>query len=154
MKISVKEARKRKAKLLERAIEIAVAAHAGQCDKNGDPYILHPLRMMTRARTMEEKIVAVLHDVVEDSAWTLTQLRAEDFPREVIRAVGCLTKKEGEEYDVFVERAISHPLAKAVKILDLEDNMNVMRLKEVDGKAAKRLAKYLRAWRHITQGLG
>lgn len=149
MKISAKEARRRDAKLLERAIEIAITAHKGQRDKSGEPYVLHPLRLMSRARTLEEKMVAVLHDVIEDSTWTLTQLRDEGFPREVVRAVGCLTKRQGEEYEAFIERAVSHPLALKIKVLDLEDNMNVLRLKKVDGKALKRLAKYFRAWHRI-----
>src|SRR5262245_32111695 len=137
--------------LLERAIEIAVTAHKGQKDKNGEPYILHPLRMMARARTIEEKMVAVLHDVVEDTEWTIPQLHQEGFPDSVVNAVEHLTKREGEQYDAFVERAIQHPLARAIKILDLEDNMNVLRLKAVDEKAMDRFRRYLKAWHRIVE---
>ncbi|MFN7140244.1 MAG: GTP pyrophosphokinase [Limisphaerales bacterium] len=136
--------------LLERAIEIAMEAHRGQKDKNGQPYILHPLRMMMRASKAEEKMVAVLHDVVEDSDWTLKDLKKEGFPRAVIEAVDHLTKREGEEYDDFVTRAASHPVARAVKLLDLEDNMNVLRFKKVDEKTLEKLSKYFNAWHRIT----
>lgn len=136
--------------LLERAIEIAVEAHKGQQDKNGAPYILHPLRMMMRAEQTDEKIVAVLHDVVEDSEWTIKALAKEGYPKHILEAVDHLTKREGEEYDAFVERAASHPLAKRVKKLDLEDNMNVLRFKKVDEKTTAKLTKYFRAWHRIT----
>lgn len=135
--------------LLERAIQIAVEAHQGQNDKNGAPYILHPLRMMMRADGTDEKMVAVLHDVVEDSDWTIKALTREGFPKQVLEAVDHLTKRDGEEYDAFVERAASHPLARSVKILDLEDNMNVLRFKKVDEKTTAKLTKYFRAWHKI-----
>jgi (p)ppGpp synthase/HD superfamily hydrolase len=138
--------------LLEKAITIAVGAHRGQKDKNGDPYILHPLRLMLRARTAEEKMVAVLHDVVEDSDWTIARLRKKGFPADILRALDHLTKRDGEEYEPFVERAIADPLARGVKILDLEDNMNPLRLARIDEKAAKRLRRYVRAWRRIMEG--
>ena len=137
--------------LLGRAIEIAVEAHRGQKDKNGAPYILHPLRMMMRTQRPEEKIVATLHDVVEDSEWTLADLRKEGFPAEIIQAVDHLTKRKGEEYDDFVTRAASHPLSRAVKLLDLEDNMTVLRFKKVDEKTMEKLSKYFRAWHRITK---
>ncbi len=137
------------ASLLERAIEIAVQAHKGQRDRNGDPYVLHPLRLMLRGRTAEEKIVAVLHDVVEDSEWTLEQLRAEGFPAKIVAAVDNLTKRPRENYTKFVRRSASHPLSRQIKIFDLEDNMNPLRLKTVDAKALKRLKKYVRAWRFL-----
>lgn len=135
--------------LLERAIRIAVEAHEGQTDKNGAPYILHPLRMMMRADPIEEKMVAVLHDVVEDSDWTIKALTKEGFPKDVLDAVEHLTKRDGEDYDVFVERAASHPLARRVKRLDLEDNMNLLRFSKVDEKTMAQLTKYFRAWHRI-----
>ena len=141
--------KKKKAATLERAIAIAVEAHAGQCDRNGAPYILHPLRVMFRVQSQAERIAAVLHDVVEDTDWTLSDLRKEGFSTEVIAALDCLTKREGEEYTDFVRRATSIPLARTVKLADLEDNMDVRRLSKVDRKATQRLEKYLKAWQTL-----
>ena len=87
---------------LERAIEIATEAHCGQLDKAGCEYITHPLRVMAAGKTIEEKIVGVLHDVVEDSDWTVEQLESEGFSVEVIEALRCVTKlSESEPYDRF-----------------------------------------------------
>jgi len=135
--------------LLDRAIQIAVEAHAGQQDRNGAPYVLHPLRMMMRAESLTEKIVAVLHDVVEDSDWTLKKLAKEGFPAEIVEAVDHLTKRDGEDYNAFIKRTIAHPISRRVKKLDLEDNMNVLRLDKVDRKAMARLAKYFKAWHEV-----
>jgi len=84
------------AALLETAIRIAVEAHAGQKDRNGQPYILHPLRVMAQVLTPDEKIVAILHDVIEDTPWTLDQLKARGFPARILQALDCVTKREGE----------------------------------------------------------
>ena len=81
--------------LLEKAIAIAVEAHRGARDKYGAPYILHPLRVMHRVQTEPEKIVAILHDVIEDTPWTFNRLRAEGFPDEILAALDCVTKREG-----------------------------------------------------------
>src|SRR5581483_9548844 len=112
------------ADLLERAIEIAVRAHHGQRDKSGAPYILHPLRLMLQVRRPEEKMTAVLHDVVEDSDWTLAKLRKEGFPKSVLMAVDHLTRRKTESDEAFVGRAIRNPLARKLKVRDLEDNLN------------------------------
>ena len=114
---------------LERAIAIAAEAHAGQRDKAGAPYILHPLRVMLRLGDPVDRIVAVLHDVVEDApAWPLERLRAEGFSEEVLEAVERLTKRPGEDYEESIERAGAHPIARRVKVADLEDNMDLARL--------------------------
>lgn len=138
---------------IEEAIRIAVEAHRGQKDRGGAPYILHPLRMMFRVQTDAERMAAVLHDVVEDSAWTLDDLRARGFPDEVLRAVDGLTRREGETYEAFVERAAADPVARRVKIADLEDNMDVRRTGNVSPGDAERLNRYLRAWRRLTSDL-
>ena len=135
---------------IEEAIRIAVEAHRGQRDRGGAPYILHPLRVMFRVQTEAERMAAVLHDVVEDSAWTLDDLRARGFADEVVRAVDALTRRDGEDYDAFVDRAAAHPVARRVKIADLEDNMDVRRTGHVCEKDADRLNRYLRAWRRLT----
>lgn len=135
--------------LLERAISIAVEAHRGQQDRNGAPYILHPLRMMCCVATEAEKVVAVLHDVVEDTDWTFEDLKREGFDDGTLKALDCLTKREGEDYEDFIQRSAKNSLAHRVKIADLEDNMDVRRLKRVTEKDRERLEKYLRAWREL-----
>ena len=136
---------------LERAIQIATEAHKGQLDKAGKDYIGHPLRVMEMGRTEEEKIVGVLHDVVEDGDWTFEALEAEGFSKEVISALRCVTKtSENENYDEFIERVKKNPLAVAVKINDLTDNMDIRRLPYLSDKDVKRLKKYLKAYKKLT----
>ena len=135
---------------IEEAIRIAVEAHRGQKDRAGAPYILHPLRMMFRMQTDAERMVAVLHDVVEDTDWTLDDLRGRGFAEEVVAAVDHLTRRDDESYEEFVERAGRHPIARRVKIADLEDNMDIRRTGEVTEKDTERLTKYHRAWRRLT----
>lgn len=135
---------------LERAIEIAREAHRGQYDKAGCDYISHPLRVMAAGRSLEEKIVGVLHDVVEDSSWTIEQLVAEGFSKEITDALSCITKlSENEPYDKFIARVKSNPLATAVKLNDLTDNMDIRRLPYLSDKDVKRLKKYLKAYRQL-----
>jgi len=131
--------------LIEQAIQIAVEAHLGQRDKVGQPYILHPLRMMLRMETDWERIVAILHDVVEDTPITLADLRRAGFPKAVLAPVDCLTKREGESYAQFIQRAKANPIARRVKMADLEDNMDLRRLPRVTAADHKRLEKYRRA---------
>jgi (p)ppGpp synthase/HD superfamily hydrolase len=135
---------------IEEAIRIAVEAHRGQKDRAGAPYILHPLRLLFRVQTDAERMAAVLHDVVEDSPWTLDDLRARGFAAEVVDAVDHLTRREGESYERFVERAAEHPVARRVKLADLEDNLDVRRIGHVGEADAERLNRYLRAWRLLT----
>lgn len=135
---------------LERAIEIATEAHRGQRDKSGNDYIGHPLRVMAAGRTMEEKIVGMLHDVVEDTDWTFEQLAAEGFSNEVLEALRCVTKlSENEPYDRFIARIKGNPLAVAVKLNDLTDNMDIRRLPYLSDKDVKRLKKYLKAYKQL-----
>ena len=136
---------------LQRAIEIATEAHKGQFDKAGRDYIEHPLRVMEMGKTEEEKIVGVLHDVVEDTPWTFEALEAEGFAPEIIAALKCVTKvSENENYDDFIERVKKNPLAVAVKINDLSDNMDIRRLPYLSDKDIKRLKKYLKAYKKLT----
>lgn len=136
---------------LERAIEIATEAHRGQLDKAGCDYIGHPLRVMAAGRSIEEKIAGVLHDVVEDSGWTFGMLEAEGFSAEIIEALRCVTKlSESEPYDKFIARIKGNPLAVAVKLNDLTDNMDIRRLPYLSDKDVKRLKKYLKAYKQLT----
>jgi len=135
---------------LARAIEIATEAHKGQVDKAGNEYIGHPLRVMEMGKTEEEKIVGILHDVVEDTDWSFDMLEAEGFAPEIISALKCVTKiSENEDYDSFIERVKKNPLATAVKINDLTDNMDIRRLPYLSDKDVKRLKKYLKAYKKL-----
>ncbi|HOF16960.1 MAG TPA: phosphohydrolase [Bacteroidales bacterium] len=132
---------------IEKAIEIAVAAHKGQKDKSGANYILHPLRVMERGKTEIEKICGVLHDVVEDSEWTFEMLEKEGFSNEIIDVLRCVTKEsEEEDYEVFINRIAQNPIAVEVKINDLLDNMDITRFKNLNEQDLKRLNKYLKAF--------
>jgi (p)ppGpp synthase/HD superfamily hydrolase len=130
---------------LERAIQLAVQAHAGQKDKGGEPYILHPLRLMFKLHGETERIVAVLHDVVEDSDWTLDRLRDEGFGDEVLVAIDHLTRRKKEPYEDFIERANTNALARTVKIADLRDNLDESRLSELADEDTTRMSRYRRA---------
>jgi (p)ppGpp synthase/HD superfamily hydrolase len=130
---------------LERAISIALEAHAGQHDKAGQPYILHPLRVMLALNGPEERIAAVLHDVVEDSDWTLDRLRGEGFSESVIAAVDSLTRRDSETYEEFVQRASRDPVGRAVKRADLLDNLDLSRIASPSQRDHERVAKYRRA---------
>ncbi len=136
---------------LERAIQIATEAHKGQLDKAGREYIGHPIRVMEMGKTEDEKIVGVLHDVIEDTDWTFERLEAEGFSPEVIAALRCVTQtSENENYDDFIDRVKKNPLAVAVKINDLTDNMDIRRLPYLSDKDVKRLKKYLKAYKRLT----
>ena len=130
---------------LERAIAIAATAHAGQVDKGGAPYILHPLKVMLRMTTLEERIVAVLHDVVEDCEISLDDLRKEGFSEVVLGAIESVTKVPGESYEDFVERAAQNPIVRVVKLADLEENSDLSRIASPSWEDLERIEKYRRA---------
>ena len=139
----------KKTDLLEMAIEIAVKAHAGQKDKAGAPYILHCLSVMLKGKTDDEKIAGVLHDIIEDTETTTDDLREKGFPEEIIDAVKCLTKIKGVDYDIYVKGLKKNALALRVKLNDLEDNMNLLRLEKVTEKDLLRLNKYLKTYNYL-----
>lgn len=130
---------------LEDAIALAVEAHRGQVDRAGLPYVLHPLRVMLRLESETERIVAMLHDVVEDTSYDLDRLRALGYTAEVLEAVNCLSRLPGESYPDFIGRVVVNPLAARVKLADLADNLDVGRLAEVTAKDFERLNRYLLA---------
>lgn len=127
---------------LERAIAIAAAAHAGQVDKGGEPYIFHPIRVMLRMQSAPERIVAVLHDVVEDSDVTLELLGAEGFSQEVLSAVDALTKRKGESRSDAARRAKKDRIALAVKLADNAENMDLSRIAAPTERDYVRLEEY------------
>lgn len=138
--------------LLAKAINIAIKAHEGQIDKLGMPYYGHIMRVMNAGRTIDEKIVGVLHDLVEDTDWTFKKLEEQGFPKQIIDALKCITKlSDDEPYDEFIQRIKSNPLAIAVKINDLTDNMDIRRLNDLSESDFKRLQKYLSAYKELTK---
>lgn len=127
---------------LERAIEIAASAHAGQVDKADQPYILHPIRVMMSVSTLEERTVAVLHDVVEDTVTTFDDLAGYGFSDAVISAVKALTKTDGESRLAAARRAVQDPIARIVKLADVADNMDLSRIPDPTAKDLARLEEY------------
>ena len=127
---------------IERAIEIAASAHAGQRDKAGQPYIFHPIRVMLRVNSEHEQITAVLHDVVEDTSVTIERLDQEGFPSEVLRAVTALTKLPDETRLEAAMRAAADPIARKVKLADNAENMDLSRIPNPTEKDYARCLEY------------
>lgn len=137
------------AKLLDKAAYICVTRHAGQRDKAGEAYFQHPMRVAMRCATPEEKMVALLHDTIEDCGVTPDELLGEGFPQDIVDGVLSVTKREGEGYEDFVARAGRNPLGRVVKLHDLEDNLDALRLYNFDATMAERYNKYLKARRKL-----
>ncbi|MBM3712021.1 MAG: GTP pyrophosphokinase [Actinobacteria bacterium] len=139
--------------MLERAIEIALTSHKEQRDKAGELYVLHPLRLMMEMDTETERIVAVLHDVVEDSngTWTFDKLAQEGFSDEITSCLRLLTHDKKEDYFEYVRRIKQNPLATKVKLADLKDNLDSTRLPDIDNKTMKRLVKYHKAYLFLSK---
>ncbi len=127
---------------LEKAIEIAARAHAGQADKGGNPYILHPIRLMLSLHGEMERMTAVLHDVVEDTGVTLDDLRREGFPEPVLTAIEALTKRPHEDRMEAAHRAAENPISLAVKLADVTDNMDLGRITDPTEHDLERLREY------------
>ena len=136
---------------IEEAISIAAYAHRGQTDKAGAPYILHPLRVMLSLNSEQEMVVGVLHDLVEDTDWTLERLRDRGFDDSVLAAIDSLTKRDSESYEEFIARVKSNPLARRVKLADLQDNADLARLPQPSERDLARREKYLRAIASLTE---
>lgn len=138
---ATKTAMKTEHATLNDAIALATRAHAGQTDKAGADYIAHPLRVMESCASDDAKIVAILHDVVEDSDVTLDDLRAL-FAPQIVDAIALLTKSGDIEYSKYIENIRANALAREVKIADLRDNMNLSRIQNPTEKDYKRVDKY------------
>lgn len=139
--------------MLNKAIAIAAKAHDGQADKGGNPYILHPLRVMMNCESEAAKICAVLHDVAEDTNITLEGLKSRGFGDEIIAALDCLTKQKGESYDDFISRVLPNELACRVKLADLIDNMDLTRIQNPSEEDEARVQKYKLAADRISDAL-
>lgn len=137
--------------LLQKADEIAEKYHKGQKDKAGAEYVAHPRRVAEYCLSDEAKIVALLHDTIEDTIVTPTFLLKNGFPQEIIDAILSVTRQDGESYDDFILRAKNNPIGREVKIADLLDNMNITRLPyPLQEKDFARLNKYLKAYKILT----
>ena len=137
--------------LLSKAIIMATRAHDGQIDKAGKPYILHPLRVMMKVKSMDMKIVAVLHDIIEDTNLTIYDLVFEGFSNQIIDAIECLTKKENEDYMDFIERCRVDYIARIVKLADLDDNSDLSRIDIPTEKDYARSRKYKKAINYLLE---
>lgn len=130
---------------LDDTLLLCVTKHYGQRDKVGAPYALHPIRIMLRFADEPARIVALLHDVVEDCDVTLDELREMGYSEEIVAALDCVTKREGESYEEFILRSKANPLARRVKLADLADNMDLSRISEPSARDFERYLKYRRA---------
>jgi (p)ppGpp synthase/HD superfamily hydrolase len=142
---------------LDRAVQIASKAHEGQTDKDGQPYILHPLAVMARVDGLTAKIVAVLHDVVEDTSVTMDDLRRAGFGPDVLEPLALVTHAKSEPYAEYVIRAKANPIARAVKIADLTENSRIeralMRCATLE-RDAWRMQRYLLSYKFLMDQLG
>lgn len=135
--------------LLRRAVAIAEQQHAGQVDKAGRPYIEHPKRVMRAMQSDAERIVAILHDVIEDGDVTLAQLADEGFPQYLLDALDAVTRRKDETYEAFVARAAADPIGRNVKRADLRDNADLTRIASPTAADLARTEKYRRALAQI-----
>lgn len=130
--------------MLCKMIQLAVARHAGQFDKGGRPYILHPLTVMHRLRTDDEELqcIAVGHDLIEDTNTTAGELKDMGFSHRVVQGILCLTKFRDEDERQYREAVKANPDARRVKIEDLRHNSDIRRLKGVTDKDIARMVRY------------
>ena len=135
--------------MLNTALIIAAQAHQGQKDLGGADYILHPLRVMASVNSTDEKIVALLHDVIEDHPEFDKIIAGANFKSEIYRSLIAITKCKDEKYQDYIKRVSVDRIARAVKIADLLDNMDITRLFTLTTRGYKRLAKYREAWAYL-----
>lgn len=132
---------------LEDAIGTAALWHGGQVDKAGEPYILHPLRVMLQFKHPTLRMIAVLHDLVEDTPVTIEELRREGYPESVLAALDAITRRRGDTYDQYITRVRANQLATQVKLADLQDNLSPDRCHVLD---AQHRDRYLRAFGRLS----
>ena len=131
--------------LTKKALQLCFDAHKDQVDKSGMPYVFHPFHIAEQMQTEETVVVALLHDVVEDTDYTIDDLRAMGFPESVTQALTLMTHKDGVPYLEYVAAIKGNPIATAVKLADLRHNSDLSRLDAVDDKALRRVEKYKKA---------
>jgi len=136
---------------LERAIALAATYHTGQEQRNGQPYILHPLHVMQHVEGISAKIIAVLHDTIEDTDLTLAMLKREGFTTEILHAVDVLTRRDGQPYDEYLAGLADNPLALTVKIADVRHNLDSTRLDKLSDHDVMNIRKYHAALKWLEQ---
>ncbi|OGF68035.1 MAG: hypothetical protein A2Y62_19365 [Candidatus Fischerbacteria bacterium RBG_13_37_8] len=139
--------------LLQKALEIAMKAHEGQVDKVGLPYFLHVVAVSEMGKTLEQKIVGLLHDVIEDSSWTLNDLKKLGFPEEILDAIDRLTKRKNESIKDYLSRVKGSRLSLEVKLNDLSHNMDISRISNPAEKDFKRIEKYKSQKKELEEAL-
>ena len=131
--------------LTRKAITVAYNAHQGQLDRAGLPYILHPLHVAEQMKDEDTCVVALLHDVIEDTDLTLENLREYGFTEAQVEGVRVMTREEDEDYFEYIRSVKTNPLALAVKLEDLKHNSDVTRIIEITDKDLQRIEKYKKA---------
>ncbi len=139
--------------MVDLALSIARQAHEGQLDKAGVDYIEHPIYVVSQVDTEEEKAVALLHDVIEDSSVTAEELLNAGLPETVVTAIQILSKKKGQDYQTYLENVKSNPLARVIKLADLKHNSDLSRLPSISAKDRERLKKYKKAMDFLSSEL-
>jgi (p)ppGpp synthase/HD superfamily hydrolase len=145
----------KRGEMLGKMLLIATNAHAGQFDRGGAPYILHPLKVMHYLKSEDEELqcIALGHDVVEDTKVTYVELREAGISERVIKGIAALTKLPGESYSEYKEKVFGNTDAMKVKLADLRHNTDIRRLKGVTEKDIERIAKYQRFYVEIQAAL-
>jgi (p)ppGpp synthase/HD superfamily hydrolase len=139
--------------MFNKALALATIAHSGQTDKAGKPYILHPITVAKMVGTAEEKTVALLHDVVEDTPVALNDLSEQGFSESIVDAIDALTKRAREDYEAYIQRVINNPIALKVKIADMTHNMDLTRIPNPTVKDQARIEKYSKVLQKLKQKL-
>ena len=134
---------------LHKAITIACDAHQGQSSINGEPYILHPLRLLIKAKSNEEKIIAVLHDVIEKSNISLADLKNKGFDQNIISSIESLSRRRGESYVDYIARLMKNNISVKIKLLDLADNIKIHSENNDNGIYDAKINKYKNALKQI-----
>ena len=134
---------------LHKAIKIACEAHQGQFSINGEPYILHPLRLLIKAKSNEERIIAVLHDVIEKSNISLADLKNKGFDQNIISYIDSLSRRRSESYIEYIERLMQNKISVKIKLLDLADNINIHSENNYNGIYDAKIVQYKNALKQI-----
>jgi len=134
---------------LHKAITIACDAHQGQSSINGEPYILHPLRLLIKAKSNEEKIIAVLHDVIEKSNISLADLKNKGFDQNIISSIDSLSRRRSESYFDYIDRLMQNRISVKIKLLDLADNIKIHSENNDNGIYDAKINQYKSALKQI-----
>ena len=134
---------------LHKAITIACNAHQGQSSINGEPYILHPLRLLIKAKSNEEKIIAALHDVIEKSSISLADLKNQGFDQNIIGSIDSLSRRRGESYVDYIARLMQNRISIKIKLLDLADNIKIHNENNDNGIYDAKINQYKNALKQI-----